>query len=102
MAKINEYIKGNHEKMDLFTTAITRAHGQNHPEAFDVRELYTQLETKVKEAGAEKPNLDAEFAQLREVTSNYAVPGDVCGTYEAVYNMLEEADKVYSTSELKG
>ncbi|MGP6140601.1 MULTISPECIES: iron-sulfur cluster repair di-iron protein, ric [unclassified Jeotgalibaca] len=96
MAKINEYINDNHEKLDLFTTAITRAHGKNHPEAFDVRELYSRLQEKVQDAGDEKPDLDTEFAQLREVTSDYAVPGDVCGTYEAVYNMLEEADKVYS------
>lgn len=96
MVTINEYINGNHEKLELFTTAITRAHGKNHPEAFDVRELYTQLEEKVQDAGTKKPDLDAEFIKLREVTGNYTVPGDVCGTYEAVYNMLEKADKVYS------
>lgn len=96
MTDINAYIQSNHEKLDLFTTAITRAHGKNHPEAFDVRELYTQLVAKVEAAGAAKSDLSHEFAKLREITNNYAVPGDVCGTYEAVYNMLEEADKLFS------
>lgn len=50
MTTVNDYINTNHEKLDLYTTAITRAHGKNHPEAFDVRELYTQVEVKVKAA----------------------------------------------------
>ncbi|WP_373850053.1 iron-sulfur cluster repair di-iron protein, ric [Jeotgalibaca porci] len=96
MTTVNDFINTNHEKLDLYTTAITRAHGKNHPEAFDVRELYTQVEVKVKAAGADKPNLDSEFEKLREVTNNYTIPKDVCGTYEAVYKSLEEADKLYS------
>ena len=96
MATIKEYMDANQEKMELYTTAITRAHGKNHPEAFDVRELYTQVEKKVMAAGSERPDLDSEFEKLREITSNYTVPGDVCGTFEAVYKFLEEADHLYS------
>ena len=33
--------------------------------------------------------------KLREITDNYTVPGDVCESYEAVYNMLAELDKAY-------
>lgn len=40
-------------------------------------------------------NYDEEFVKLREITSNYDVPGDTCETYEAVYQMLGEMDKVY-------
>lgn len=96
MEKINHYINDNHEKLELYTTAITRAHGKNHPEAFAVRELYTQLEKKVEEAEGERPNLDAEFRKLREVTHDYEVPNDVCETYEATYHMLRQADLIYS------
>lgn len=96
MATIKEYMGNSQEKMELYTTAITRAHGKNHPEAFDVRELYTRVEAKVMAAGADHPDLDSEFEKLREVTGNYTVPGDVCGTFEAVYKFLEEADNLYS------
>ncbi|NLM40178.1 MAG: iron-sulfur cluster repair di-iron protein, ric, partial [Firmicutes bacterium] len=50
---------------------------------------------KLEAAGEEKPELDAEFEKLRQITGNYTVPGDVCETYEAVYNMLAELDKAY-------
>ena len=36
------------------------------------------------------PQLNAEFAQLREITKNYLVPDDVCESYEAVYRMLAD------------
>jgi len=79
----------------MYTTAITRAHGKNHSEVFDVREIYTEIQSKTKEAGSEKPMLDAEFTELREVTDNYEIPGDVCQTFAAVYNMLSKADQAY-------
>ena len=62
----NEVITNHFEKLDLYTTAITRAHGKNHPEAFEVRELFEKISKKVKDAGTNKPDLDAEFAQLRK------------------------------------
>ena len=93
MTAIKDYIKENDEKLDLFTTAITRAHGKNHPEAFDVREIYTDIQNKTEES--EHPNLDAEFSKLRKVTNDYTIPEDVCETYAAVYTMLSEADKTY-------
>ncbi|MBR3120973.1 MULTISPECIES: iron-sulfur cluster repair di-iron protein, ric [Bacillaceae] len=91
----NEVITNHFEKLDLYTTAITRAHGKNHPEAFEVRELFEKLSKKVKDAGANKPDLDVEFAQLRKITDNYAIPGDVCETYAGTYEMLSEVDKAY-------
>lgn len=54
------------------------------------------MKEKTIEAGTTgKPHLEEEFTQLRKVTSNYTIPGDVCGTYEGVYNMLFEADQAY-------
>ncbi len=93
----NEVVENNFSTLDLYTTAITRAHGKNHPEAFEVRELFEVMNEKVKEAGTEKPNLDEEFTKLRNITDNYTIPGDVCETYAGVYNMLSEADKSYHT-----
>ncbi|WP_197028446.1 hypothetical protein [Bacillus sp. EB01] len=53
------------------------------------------MNEKVKKAGTNKPNLEAEFTQLRNITDNYMIPGDVCETYAAVYNMLSEAESSY-------
>ena len=95
MATFNEGIKGNLKKLKLFVPVVARVHGGNHPEFHDVRKLYDEVNAKIKEAGSEKPNLDNEFKQLREITDNYTVPGDVCESYEAVYEMLAELDKAY-------
>lgn len=90
-----ERMEENTEQLDLYTTAITRAHGETHPEAFRVRRLYEEISTRVHATDTDKPNLDAAFIQLRKTTNNYEVPVDVCGTYAAVYNMLSEADRAY-------
>lgn len=95
MTTINDYLNERSEKLDLFTTAITRAHGKNHPEAFDVRSIYEQISAKTADAGEQKPDLDSEFSTLREVTNGYTIPDDVCETYAGVYNMLSEADTLY-------
>jgi|SRR5699024_11009907 len=90
-----DIVEKNFSTLDLYTTAITRAHGKNHPEVFEVREVFEAMNLKIKTEGVRKPNLEAEFAQLRGITNNYHIPEDVCETFEGVYNMLAEADKVY-------
>lgn len=94
MTKFNE-AKGNLERLDLFVPVVARVHGGSHPEFHKVRKLYDEINAKIKEAGLEKPDLDNEFKQLREITDNYRVPGDVCESYEAVYSMLGEIDEAY-------
>lgn len=96
MTTFNELFEDKFETLELYTTAITRAHGKNHPEAFEVRSIFEKMTEKVKAAGRNKPNLDAEFTELRKVTSNYEIPDDVCQTYAGTYQMLAEADHVYS------
>lgn len=91
----HEIVENYAEDLDLYTTAITRAHGKSHPEAFEVRELYETIQAKVTESTTGKPKLDEEFKQLREITDHYTIPGDVCETYAAVYNMLSELDEAY-------
>lgn len=94
-ATFNEVLEETFETLDLYTTAITRAHGKNHPEAFEVRKLFEVMNEKVKEAGIDKLNLDEEFIQLRNVTDHYTVPKDVCETYAGTYEMLAALDKSY-------
>lgn len=84
------------EKLDMFSMAITRAHGKSHPETFEVRELYEKITKKIEQNSNDSLNLDEEFKQLRKITDNYTIPDDVCETYEATYNMLLEIDEAYS------
>ena len=94
----NDAVAESFEKLNVFTNAITKAHGQSHPEAFDVRKLFQAIQEKVNNQDSEKLDLDAEFTELRKVTNNYTIPGDVCQTFAATYRMLQEADKAYQAS----
>lgn len=94
MTAVKDYLNEHQDKLDLFTKAITIAHGKNHPEVFAVREEYLNL----KESAKNDLNLDDDFDQLRETTQNYAIPGDVCPTFEATYQMLENADSINAKS----
>lgn len=89
-------VKENHLKtLAQYVPVVDRVHGASHPEFHDVRRVYDELAKKVKNAGADKPELGKEFSELRKITNNYTVPGDVCESYEAVYNMLAELDEAY-------
>jgi len=85
----------NLKKLEQFVPIVARVHGETHPEFHRVHKLFDEINTKIKEAGSDKPDLNREFKELREITKNYSVPDDVCETYEAVYNMLAELDKAY-------
>ena len=89
-------VKETHLKtLAQYVPVVAKVHGGNHPEFYQVRKVYDELAKKAKDAGVEKPGLKEEFVKLREITDNYTVPGDVCESYEAVYNMLAELDKAY-------
>lgn len=83
------------QTLQQYVPVVDRVHGGNHSEFHQVREVFDTIVKKTNEAGSEKPQLDQEFTKLREITDNYKVPGDVCETYEAVYNMLAEVDQAY-------
>ena len=88
--------KAAHMKMlKQYVPVVARVHGQNHPEFHEVHKLFDAINQKIKETGSKRPELNEEFAKLREITSNYTVPEDVCESYEAVYNMLAKLDKAY-------
>jgi len=95
MSTFNEAKKRNFMKLKLFMPIVERVHGENHPEFYDVRKLFNEINVKSKKAKSKKPELDNEFKQLRKITDNYTVPSDACESYKAVYNMLAEVDKAY-------
>ena len=91
----NEVKEKNFERLNQFTPIVNRVHGDNHPEFHEVKRIWDIMSEKIKTAESKKPELDVEFTKLREVTDNYTIPDDVCESYEAVYNMLEELDVAY-------
>ncbi len=86
----------NFEKLTQFTPIVARVHGDNHPEFHEVKELWEHIYEKSNKT--DTPELQSEFTQLRAITDNYTVPGDVCESYEAVYKMLEEVDTAYEAT----
>jgi len=95
MKKFNEAVEQNLGRLEQYVPVVARVHGGSHPEFHDVKKIFDEVNVKIKNTGADKPDLDNEFKELRQITDNYTVPGDVCESYEAVYNMLEEVDKAY-------
>ncbi len=83
------------QTLKKYVPVVDRVHGGNHPEFHEVRRLFDAIVEKTKEAGRAGPDLEDEFAALRKITGRYAVPGDVCESYEAVYTMLAETDRAY-------
>jgi iron-sulfur cluster repair protein YtfE (RIC family) len=100
--EIKEYLMSNQNSyaavkkqyfktLKQFVPIVERVHGSHHPEFYEVRKLFDAI---VKEESA----LDSIFEKLQEVTDNYAIPEDVCESYEAVYKMLEALDHSYNES----
>ncbi len=81
--------------LERFVPVVAKVHGKHHPEFHEVRKVFDTINEKTKAAANEKVELNDEFTKLREITNNYTVPGDVCESYEAVYNMLSELDESY-------
>ncbi|EST89882.1 hypothetical protein T233_00988 [Vagococcus lutrae LBD1] len=90
---LKEYMNKHKKDLDLFTSALTKAHVDNHPEVKSVREVYVCIQDKIDN---EIENLDREFEKLDRITKNYEIPNDVCGTYEKTYNLLKEASNLYN------
>lgn len=91
----NEAKKTHLKTLNKYVPVVSRVHGGSHPEFLEVHKLFDAINVKIKEAGSSRPDLNEEFAKLREITNDYTVPGDVCESYEAVFNMLAEVDKAY-------
>lgn len=93
--QFNQVKENNLGRLEQYVPVVARVHGGSHPEFHDVKREFDAIVEKLNKAGAEKAELNEEFAKLRKITDNYTVPGDVCESYEAVYNMLAELDETY-------
>jgi regulator of cell morphogenesis and NO signaling len=82
--------------LEQYVPVVDRVHGAHHPEFHDVRAVFNVIKTKMH--AESKADLSEEFAQLRVITDNYAVPEDVCESYEAVYLMLKAMNDDYTNS----
>lgn len=88
---MKEFFKESDEQLALYTKAITKAHGAEHPEVFKIHELYQEMENK---AAKNNWNFEAEFKQIRKLTDNYTIPGDACGAMTTAYKKLAKLDKL--------
>jgi regulator of cell morphogenesis and NO signaling len=106
---------------DLLGTVI-RVHGKNHPELFEVYRLYGALKTDLEQHLLKEETMlfpaftasdenrgeveklatviikeheaaGAILNELRNVTGNYRLPEDACGTFHRVYDLLQELEK---------
>lgn len=82
-------------QLKQFVPVVDKVHGPHHPEFHEVRTLFGTVVDKTEAASPGKPDLTEEFTKLEEITDNYTVPGDVCESYEAVFNWLAELDHAY-------
>ena len=91
----NQFTEEEFEKIDLYTKAIVRAHGDHHPEFANIRHSFESI---LEKQADEDADLTAEFKDLREVTNNYNVPADTCETTVATFDLLKEADELYTNA----
>lgn len=94
-AKFNEVKENLFPILEKYVPVVDRVHGPHHPEFHEVRALFETMQKKISAAGETHPDLQGELFRMREVTKNYTVPGDVCETYDAVFQMLEKIDQAY-------
>jgi iron-sulfur cluster repair protein YtfE (RIC family) len=84
-----QFFEEKDETLDLYTKAITKAHGAHHPEVFGVREVYQELQRKFR---AGRGDVAQEFAKLRSLTHGYAIPSDACDAMALTYRLLQQLD----------
>ena len=65
-------------------------------EFHEVRRLYEAIKAKIIAAGSEKPELDSEFAQLRQVTGGYTVPA-TCAKATKLSTTCWQLDEAYQS-----
>ena len=92
----NNVVEKHFPTLEQYTPIVARVHGEKHPELAEVRDIFADMNGKIK--SAEDPDLTLEFKSLREITSNYEVPADGCEAYTETYELLEEADRAYHAS----
>ncbi|PKM89066.1 MAG: iron-sulfur cluster repair di-iron protein, ric [Firmicutes bacterium HGW-Firmicutes-10] len=98
MSDISNFHKKSQELFPVliqYVPVVDRVHGEHHPEFHEVRRLFEVIHQKTNSSLNELPDLHLEFSQLKEITQDYAIPNDVCETYEAVYGMLNQLESAF-------
>ncbi|MDO5375631.1 MAG: hypothetical protein Q4F01_05520 [Staphylococcus rostri] len=85
------FLEANRKTLDLYTNAITKEHGQNHPEVFEVRKLYLAMQHKMDNGNWE---MQDELEQLAAITNNFAIPSDACETLTQTYQMFQKLNEL--------
>ncbi|MDD2572639.1 MAG: iron-sulfur cluster repair di-iron protein, ric [Eubacteriales bacterium] len=88
MIPFNELFEKHRENLELYVPVVARVHGDTHPEFHEVKKHFDVIREKLYELDLDE--LKAEFEKLSKITDHFAVPDDVCETYEAVYRILSE------------
>ncbi len=91
----HEVKERNIQTLQQYIPIVAKVHGGAHPEFHEVRKVFDTIQKKISEAGTKKPDLTAEFQTLQKLTGHYAVPKDVCESFETVYLLLAELDSAY-------
>ncbi len=92
---MNKYREIDFEHLDQFMPVVERVHGPHHKEFYEVAKVYDAIRAKIQDGNED---LDSEFGELKKLTKNYKVPGDVCETYEFIYRELEKLNQAYEGS----
>lgn len=85
----------NIQTLRQYIPIVARVHGGSHPEFHEVRKIFDMINKKTSEAETNRPDLTAEFHTLQRITNHYAIPNDVCESFETVYLLLAELDSAY-------
>lgn len=111
------YLREALPKISELFGAVLRAHGQKHPELFDLHRVFSRLrsdleqhlgkeeailfpslgeepspETKrlSQEIKAEHDEAGSALRELRRISGDYIAPSDACPTYAKLYEALEQ------------
>jgi regulator of cell morphogenesis and NO signaling len=82
-------------KLIQYVPVVDRVHGEHHPEFHEVRRLCESVYQKTFANVSGRSDLNEEFSQLYKITNDYAIPKDVCETYEVVFDMLKQLSSAY-------
>ncbi|MDD3540769.1 MAG: iron-sulfur cluster repair di-iron protein, ric [Eubacteriales bacterium] len=88
MIPFNELFEKHRENLELYVPVVARVHGDTNPEFHEVKRHFDVIREELYELDLDE--LKAEFEKLSKITDHFAVPDDVCETYEAVYRILSE------------
>lgn len=99
MTAFTDYLTDHAEQLDMGTLAITRAHGTHHPEVFEIRKRYETIRDRIALADGAQSQIGDELTRIRSLTNGYTIPDDACPTLAATYRMLEEAHRMYESTD---